>query len=68
MLFIIDQREIKNKQSGDCLLSETKMIQPPNIQLDFFQKLVILIVIAFGGAIMFNIHRIIDWLRDLDNQ
>jgi len=44
------------------------MIQPPNIQLDFFQKLVILIVIVFGGAIMFNIHRIIDWLREIDNQ
>jgi len=44
------------------------MIEPPTIELDFFQKLVILIIIVFGGTIMFNIHRIIDWLREMDNQ
>ena len=44
------------------------MIQPPNIQLDFFQKLVLVLLLAFGGVIMFNIHRIIDWIRELDNQ
>ena len=44
------------------------MIKPPQIELDFFQKLILLLLIAFGGAIMFNIHRVIDWLREIDNQ
>ena len=44
------------------------MIEAPVIKLDFFQKLVLLILLAFGGAIMFNIHRIINWIRELDNQ
>jgi len=43
------------------------MINPPNIQLDFFQKLLLLILLVFGGAIMFNIHRLIDWIREIDN-
>jgi len=43
------------------------MIEAPVIQLDFFQKLMILIILVFGGAIMFNIHRIIDWIREMDN-
>lgn len=44
------------------------MVNAPQIELDFFQKLIILILIVFGGAIMFNIHRIIDWIREQDNQ
>lgn len=44
------------------------MIEAPVINLDFFQKLVLLILLAFGGAIMFNIHRIINWIREIDNQ
>jgi hypothetical protein len=43
------------------------MIEAPVIQLDFFQKLMLLVVLVFGGAIMFNIHRVIDWIRELDN-
>ncbi len=44
------------------------MIEAPQIELDFFQKLVLVLLLAFGGAIMFNIHRLIDWLKELDNQ
>jgi len=44
------------------------MIEAPVIELDFFQKLMLLILIVFGGAIMFNIHRIIDWIREMDNE
>ncbi len=43
------------------------MIEAPVIQLDFFQKLMLLVVLVFGGAIMFNIHRVIDWIREIDN-
>jgi len=43
------------------------MIEAPVIQLDFFQKLILLLLLAFGGAIMFNIHRLIDWIREIDN-
>jgi len=28
----------------------------------------LLVVLVFGGAIMFNIHRVIDWIRELDNE
>ena len=44
------------------------MIEPPTIQLDFLQKLALVLLLAFGGAIMFNIHRVIDWIREIDNQ
>jgi len=43
------------------------MIEAPVIQLDLFQKLILLTLFFFGGAIMFNIHRIIDWIREIDN-
>lgn len=44
------------------------MIEAPQIELDFFQKLVIVGLMIFGGAIMFNLHRLVDWIRELDNQ
>jgi len=44
------------------------MIEPPPIELDFFQKLLLLGLLVFGGAILFNIHRLIDWIREMDNQ
>ncbi len=44
------------------------MIEAPAIQLDFFQKMLLLILLVFGGAIMLNIHKVIDWLRELDNE
>ncbi len=43
------------------------MINPPQIELDFFQKALLLIVLVFGGAIMLNIHKVINWLREIDN-
>jgi len=44
------------------------MIEAPVIELDFFQKLILLILLAFGGVILLKIHRIIDWIREMDNQ
>ena len=43
------------------------MISPPNIQLDFFQKMMLVLLLAFGGVIMLKIHKIIDWIREMDN-
>jgi len=44
------------------------MIEPPTIELSLFQKLMLLGLFVFWGAIMFNIHRIIDWIREMDNE
>jgi len=43
------------------------MIEAPVVKLDFFQKLMLVLLLAFGGVIMLKIHKIIDWLRGIDN-
>ena len=43
------------------------MIEAPTVELDFFQKLMLVLLLAFGGVILLKIHKIIDWIRELDN-
>jgi len=43
------------------------MIEAPTVELDFFQKLMLVLLLAFGGVILLKIHKIIDWIREIDN-
>ena len=43
------------------------MIEAPVVELDFFQKLMLVLLLAFGGVILLKIHKIIDWIREIDN-
>jgi hypothetical protein len=44
------------------------MIKPPDIEIGFMGKMLILGAIVFGGAIMVHLRKIINWIRGMDEE